>query len=34
MKKRFKIHFKRKPGGFKVRLVLGQLSFGVEYPSS
>lgn len=29
-----KLILKRKPGGFKFRLILGQLSFGLDYPSS
>jgi hypothetical protein len=29
-----KIYFKRKPKGFKLRLILGKLSFGLDYPSS
>ena len=29
-----KLVFKRKPGGFKLRLIIGQLSFGLDFPSS
>jgi hypothetical protein len=27
-----KFKFKRKPGGFSIRVSIGQLSFGLDYP--
>jgi hypothetical protein len=29
-----KLHFKRKPGGFKLALVFGKFRFALDYPSS
>ena len=29
-----KFYFKRKPGGYKVSLVLGKLRLALDYPSS
>ena len=29
-----KFHFKRKPGGFKLALVVGKLRFALDFPSS
>lgn len=29
-----KFHFKRKPGGFKLALILGKIRFALDYPSS
>ena len=28
-----KLHFKRKAGGFKIALILGNLRFAIDYPS-